>query len=160
MNVQYRNLGLAIDRYSRACTEIVDESIIYFVIVLENLLGKGLGNGELTHRISSRGALLLSSDIDTRKFYYIVFKYLYSLRSALVHGSVDEIKSPTVEQKEALISLGVTLSGKKLDECNDKCAISNFARKLARDVLIYFINHEEQWNKAFLENLELGIGKK
>lgn len=54
MDSQFGNLELATDRFSRACTEIVDESIIDFVIVLESLLGIGLGS-EIAHRVSARG---------------------------------------------------------------------------------------------------------
>jgi len=153
MNAQYGKLELAIDRYCRACTGIVDDSIIYFVIVLENLLGKGLENGELKRKISLRGALLLSSNIDKRESYNIVFKYLYWLRSKMAHGNIDEIKIPDPMQKKAFMNLGV----KPLGTLNDRYTISNIARKLARDVLLYFINHEDQWNRTFLEDLELGV---
>ena len=155
MGAQFRQLELSIDRYSRASAEIVDESIIDFVIVLESLLGAGLGN-EISHRISARGAFLLSPKAKTREQYYIVFKYFYDLRSKMVHGLINEIKSPSPESKKksALVNLGAELSDKWWE---DRYEISDIARRLSRKVLIYFIENEDKWNTSFLESLELGI---
>src|ERR1700751_1438738 len=69
----FGNLGHAIDRFGKACTEIDDESILDFVIALESTLGFGL-HTEISHRISSRGAFLLSLDPSQRNRYYEIFK--------------------------------------------------------------------------------------
>lgn len=157
MKTQFGLLELAIDRYSRACTEIVDESIIDFVIVLESLLGVGLGS-EIAHRISARGAFLLSPNTKTREQCYAILKYFYDLRSKMVHGRIDEIKSPGSDSKSraALVNLGAELSDKWWE---DRYEISEIARKLVRKVLLYFVDHEDKWNAPFLERLELGVEK-
>ena len=157
MKVQYGLLELAIDRYSRACTEIVDESIIDFVIVLESLLGIGLGS-EIAHRVSMRGTFLLSPNIKIREQYYAVFKYFYDLRSKMVHGKIDEIKCPGRNSKSrvALVNLGAELSG---EWSEDRFEISDIARKLTRKVLLYFVDHEDKWNDIFLKRLELDMDR-
>jgi len=157
MKIQFGPLELAIDRYSRASTEIVDESIIDFVIVLESMLGIGLGS-EIAHRISARGSFILSPNKKTREQYYAVLKYFYDLRSKMVHGLIDEIKSPGSKSKSrvAFTNLGVELSDKWWE---DRYEISDIARRLVRKVLLYFIDHEDKWTAAFLERLELGAEK-
>ncbi|MCA9302219.1 hypothetical protein H6802_00435 [Candidatus Nomurabacteria bacterium] len=155
LDCQFGTLELAIDRYSKACTEIVDESIIDFVIVLENLLGIGL-NGEISHRVSSRGAMILAPNKEDRENYYITLKYLYDLRSQMVHGKIDEIKSPAQNSKKgvALKAVGTKLTGTWWE---DRYNISNTARVLTRAILLYFINNTDKWNEDFLFHLDLGI---
>jgi len=157
INAQYGKCQLAIDRYSKACAEItyesMDESIIDFVIVLESLLGIGL-SGEISHRISSRAAILLSPTKKERQNYYDAIRYLYDLRSAIVHGEIDEVRVPKGNKKEALEKLGLDLSSESWEL---RCEISDFARRISRKVLLFFINNEDKLNKKWLNNLELGM---
>jgi len=154
MSAQFGNLELAIDRYSRACTEIVDESIIDFVVVLENLLSVA-EEKEIAHRISVRASMILSTKVEEREKYYDVIKFFYNLRSRMVHGEIDEIEYNQKNQK-ILIDCGAKLTGKWYE---DKYEISNLARKITRRVLLYFIDHEDKRNKKYLKYLDLGIKK-
>jgi hypothetical protein len=78
LRTSLRDLRHAINRFSRACTEIKDESILDFVIALEATLGYKL-NSEIAHRLSSRGAFLLAADPSNRERYYSIFKALYRI---------------------------------------------------------------------------------
>jgi len=150
---QFGRCQLAIDRYSRACTEVVDESVVDFIIVLESLLGLGLG-GEPSHRISSRGAFLLSETKEDRQNYYSAIRYFYDLRSLIVHGEIDEIRPPKGDKKRAFEELGVVLPS---DPWYLRYAVSDFARSITRRVLLFFIENEGKLDKKWLEQLELGM---
>ena len=62
------------------------------MIVLEATLGYKL-NIEISHRIASRGAMLLAKNNTERYDYYKVLKYLYKIRSGIVHGNLGEVKA-------------------------------------------------------------------
>ena len=76
----------------------------------------------------------------------------------MVHGNIDEIEHPSLESnsRKALTHIGADLSGEWWE---DRYEISDITRKLTRIVLLYFIDHEDEWNASFLKSLELGVKK-
>jgi Apea-like HEPN len=139
-----------IDRFSRACNEIKEESILDFVIALEATLGFKL-DSEIAHRLSCRGALLLAADPGERERYYSIFKTLYRVRSSMVHGDNAPAK---VSQSglEAITTLGYWCR-----EVNTLRFVANVARQITRKVLIEFIKKPELLNQDNLLKLELGV---
>lgn len=145
-------LGPALRRFSKACTEIMEESIVDFVIVLDGLLGRGVKD-EITHRVAARGAILLASKANERLNYYQALRYLYKVRSAIVHGEAEEVSKPKQIERDALLALGL-----KLDEKHSvRYYVADFARRAARRLLLYFLGHEPQLNPDWLLSLELGL---
>jgi hypothetical protein len=154
IKAQTGSCNLAIDRYSKGLTGIVDDAVLDFVIVFENLLGFKL-KSEISHRLCTRGALLLAKNKLERVDYYNSLRFLYDLRSDIVHGEIDEISAPTKKKYvDSLMKLGVNLESNRF---NDRYHIAEFARKIARMVLIYFINNEKNLDTVWLSNLELGV---
>lgn len=158
ISAQYGKCGTAIDRYSKACCEILDEGVVDFATCLDSLLGYKSGGAELSHRIAARGAILLTSskkDLDKRKGYYHAIRYMYALRSNIVHGDKNEISLPSSKaQMKALALLGVDTSGDYFDY---RGHIAEFVRATTRQILLYFINNEKNLEKAWLEDLDLGL---
>jgi hypothetical protein len=146
----------AINRFSRACTEIKDESILDFVIALEATLGYKLSI-EIAHRLSSRGALLLGADPSKRERYYSIFKTLYKIRSRIVHGDTSTAKVPE-SFVEGITTLGY-LRGDWSRQVNifKVRHIADVARQVTRQVLIEFVKRPELLNEENLLKLELGI---
>lgn len=149
---QSHDLGPSLRRFSRACSEVMEESIIDFVVVLDTLLGRGIQD-EITHRVAARGALLLAPRIEDRTHYYRVLKYIYGVRSALVHGRTEELPRIRAIEKESLATLGVTLEGENIF---DRYHIADFARQIARRTLLTFLEGPARLDTDWLLNLELG----
>lgn len=146
----------AINRYSRACSEIKDESILDFVIALEATLGYKL-NSEIAHRLASRGAFLLGADPTVREKYYCIFKAIYNIRSRIAHGDVATAKVP-----EAFVDAITTLGywsgdwSKEIDLFRIRY-IADVARQITRQVLLKFIEKPQFLNEETLLKLELGL---
>jgi hypothetical protein len=152
----FGDLKHAIDRFSRACTEIKGESILDFVISLEATLGYKLDT-EIGHRLSSRGAFLLGADPSKRERYYSIFKTLYNIRSRIAHGGAVTAKVPE-PFVEAITTLGYwTGSWSKEVNAFKVRHIADVARQVSRQVLIEFVKSPELLNENNLLKLELGI---
>ena len=146
----HKPLERALNRFSRACTEIKSESILDFVIVLEETLGFGLrAEG---HRIASRGALLLSLKDEEKIPYYKILKHLYKTRSDIVHGSNAKFEF----NQEALLVLGLG-DWEKVEEYFKSHEFANITRIITRKVLLKFIQNPSILNKEWLLKLELGL---
>jgi hypothetical protein len=146
----------AINRYSHACTEIKEESILDFVISLEGTLGYGLDT-EISHRISVRGALVLGSDQTERKLYYYIFKSLYKIRSSIAHGN-----SVNIDKLSSFVRSITAL--KYYEEDWDKeedifkiRIIADIARQITRRVILKFVNDPKLLNEEALLKMELGM---
>lgn len=150
---QSRDLGPSLRRFSRACSEVMEESIIDFVVVLDALLGRGI-HDEITHRVAARGALLLAPKIEDRPHYYRALKYIYGVRSALVHGRTEELPRIRPIERESLAALGVSLEGEAIF---DRYHIADFARQIARRTLLAFLGGPARLDTDWLVNLELGL---
>lgn len=150
---QSQDLGPSLRRFSRACSEVMEESIIDFVVVLDALLGRGI-HDEITHRVAARGALLLAPKIEDRPHYYRALKYIYNVRSALVHGRTEELPRIRPIERESLAALGVTLEGENIF---DRYHIADFARQIARRTLLAFLEGPARLDTDWLVNLELGL---
>lgn len=154
----FGDLKHAIDRYSRACSEVKNESILDFVIALEGTLGYKL-NSEISHRLSSRGAFLLSDNESGRELYYHLIKTLYTLRSTIAHGG--EVSSGLL-RKEKFVSAITTLGywpGDWMKE-SDMFKLrhtADIARQITQKVLLEFIENAELLNEDNLLKLELGL---
>lgn len=150
------DLRHAINRYSRACSEIKEESILDFVIALEATLGYKL-NTEIAHRLSSRGAFLLGTDPATRERYYALFKTLYSIRSKIAHGDNATARVPEAFV-EAITTLGYWTGdwSKEVDVFKIR-HIAAVARQVSSQVLLRFIEEPELLNEERLLKLELGL---
>lgn len=146
----------AISRYSRACSEIKDESILDFVISLEATLGFKL-NSEIAHRLASRGAFLLGIDPNVREKYYCIFKTIYNIRSRIAHGDVATAKVPRAFV-DAITTLGYWSGdwSKEIDLFRVRY-IADVARQITRQVLLRFIEKPELLNEETLLKLELGL---
>jgi len=154
----FGTLKHVIDRFNKACSEIKDESILDFVIALEGTLGYKLSS-EISHRLSSRGAFLLSGDTPERELYYHLIKTLYTLRSTIAHGS--EI-SPGLLRKDKFVSAITTLGYWPGDweEESDLFKIrhtADIARQVTRKVLLEFIKNPELLDEDNLLKLELQV---
>jgi Apea-like HEPN len=148
----------AINRYSTACAELKQESILDFVISLEATLGYKLDT-EIAHRLSCRGALLLAPDPSQREQYYRVLKILYTLRSRIAHGS-----TATGKVSEAFVAAITTLGYWKGNWSNQPEEfkiryIADVARQVTRQVLLAFVKKPELLSEDELLELELGILK-
>jgi hypothetical protein len=151
----FGDLKHAINRYSRACSEIKDESILDFVIALEATLGYRL-NTEISHRLSSRGAFLLSKNPALREKYYCIFKTLYNIRSRIAHGDIATAKVPE-PFIEAITTLGYwTGDWSKESELFRIRHIAGVSRQITRQVILKFIQKPELLNEDALLKLELG----
>lgn len=152
----FGDLKHAIDRFSRACTEVKHESILDFVIALESTLGYKIST-EITYRLASRGAFLLSPDPSQRERYYAIFKTLYKGRSRIAHGNTVTAKVPE-SFVEAITSLGYWAGDwAEQPEFMKVRHIADIARQATRQVLIEFIKRPELLNQGILLKLELGI---
>jgi len=152
----FGDLAHAIDRFSRACTEIRNESILDFVIALESTLGYRLDT-EIAHRLASRGAFLLTLDPSERDRYYAIFKTLYNARSSIAHGGTVTAKIPK-PFVEAITSLGYWAGDwTKQPDFMKVRHIADIARQVSRQVLIEFIKRPGLLNQGVLLKLELGI---
>lgn len=150
------SLSHAIKRFSRACTEIKEESILDFVIVLEGILGYGL-RVEIGHRLSCRGALLLAQKHDQRMHYYKVLKYLYDIRCSIAHGNeVEAAFKLKQDVKESIVALGYQLEGWEKTYYRSYI-IADIARKITRAAVLKFIADPSMLNSNLLTRLELGI---
>ena len=149
----------AVSRYSRACSEIKDESILDFVIALEATLGYKL-NSEIAHRLASRGAFLLGTDSTTRERYYCILKNLYGIRSRIAHGDSATAKKIPEKFVEAITTLGYWSGdwSKETDLFKVR-HIADVARQITRLVLLKFVEKPALLNEDALLRLELGIKK-
>nr|WP_298928928.1 HEPN domain-containing protein [uncultured Erythrobacter sp.] len=89
---------------------------IEYSIALEALLSDG--NTEMTHKISTRAAIILGEGIEGRAKYRKLIKALYALRSKAVHGSiVNEVGDGDVvrESERAISKLLVTAAQRGRD---------------------------------------------
>jgi len=146
-------LGPSLRRFSHGCSVVMEESIVDFVIVLEALLGRGIQD-EITHRISVRGALLLASNREERLDYYKSLKYLYKVRSALVHGNAEDITKPRLNEQKSLTALGLRLD----DEADfHRYHVADLARRVARRTLWVFLEEPAKLDENWLLQLELGL---
>ena len=146
-------LGPSIRRFSHGCSALMEESIVDFVIVLDALLGRGIRN-EITHRVSARGAQLLATNREERLDYYRSLKYLYKVRSALVHGNAEDIANPRPNEQKSLAALGLCLD----DEPDfHRYHVADFARRIARRTLWEFLEERAQLDGDWLLQLELGL---
>jgi hypothetical protein len=149
------DLKHAIDRFSRACTEVKTESVLDFIIALEGTLGYGLEN-EIAHRLAARGAFLLG-DPSKREAYYQIFKGLNNIRSRIAHGATATGK---VSGKfiEAIKRLGYWRGdwSRQFDESRVR-HIADVARQITREVLIAFVRAPELLDKDNLLKIELGL---
>lgn len=152
----FGDLKHVINRYSRACAEIKDESILDFVISLEGTLGYGL-NTEICHRLASRGAFLLGIDPTVRLKYYCIFKAIYNIRSRIAHGDVATAKVPE-SFVDAITTLGYWHGdwSKEIDLFRVRY-IADVARQITRQVVLEFIEKPELLNEEILLKLELGL---
>jgi Apea-like HEPN len=152
----FGNLGHAINRFSRACTEIKDERVLDFVIALESTLGYKLST-EIAHRLASRGAFLLGFDPSKRQEYYSIFKTLYKIRSRIAHG--DTVTAKVSESfVRAITSLQYWTGNWSAEYDVFKIRhIADVARQVTRQVLIEFIKTPQLLNEETLLRLELGI---
>ena len=89
---------------------------------------------EVTHRISVICALLLASSLEERRILYREIKYLYGIRSSLIHGSASRV---TIDDLRRLEQISRKLLRRVLDD----------------DILPRFINRGHQ--KAFLLETQL-----
>lgn len=150
----HKPLERALYRFSRACTERKSESILDFVIALEETLGFGLRT-EAIHRIASRGAFLLSLKDEEKILYYTILRHLYKIRSDIVHGS--DVKFEFKEEKrEALLALGLG-DWEKVEEYFKSHEFANVTRIIIRKVLLKFIQNPSMLDKEWLLKLELGL---
>ncbi len=150
---QSGDLGSSLRRFSRACSEVMEESIIDFVVVLDALLGRGI-HDEITHRVAARGALLLAPKIEERLHYYRALKYIYGVRSALVHGRTEEVPRMRPSERESLAVLGVSLEDEAIF---NRYHIADFARQIARRTLLAFLEGPARLDGDWLVRLELGL---
>lgn len=150
---QSGELGLALRRFSRACCELMEESIVDFVIVLDALLGYRLQE-EISHRVAARGAILLAPDPGERSSCYHVLRYLYQARSRLVHGEREALPEPDSKMEKALVAFGVRLDD---GPGTFRYYVADLARKLTRQTLLGFLEGRATLDRDWLLQLELGL---
>ncbi len=153
IRAQPGNLDAPLRRFSRACCEIMEESVIDFAIVLDGLLGRGISD-EIAHRVATRGALLIATNPEERIHYYRSLKYIYRARSALVHGETDKIPPMRQNERESLAALGMVLEDEYIFH---KYHVADFARKVARRTLLLFLDEPARLGPDWLLRLELGL---
>ncbi len=162
LSSQYnKHLANPIERFSRACSESYDQSIIDFLIALEATLGFEL-DMEISHRLSARGAYILSPKNTEKRFhYYQTFRYFYQLRSRMVHGLISEINLPKQKQRESIEKLGYNIANPKdMSIYRGKETISEIIRDLTRKVLLKFIHGKAVFDSDWLIRIELGSQNK
>ncbi len=71
--------------WSALCTTYADQAFIALATLLETLLSSG--SEAVTHQISERAAILLTSDKEQRKKIYQEVKDVYNIRSRIAHGN-------------------------------------------------------------------------
>jgi hypothetical protein len=150
---QQGNTEMAIDRYSLALGSVMEDALIDFVIVLDGLLGYKT-HEELSHRIPVRGSMILAQDNNLRLNYYLTIKFLYDMRSRIVHGDTDDIFFPDNKHYNAITSLGYSLSDKPWEY---RYQIVDMTRKLTQQILMFFILHPKNLDRDWLLNLDLGL---
>lgn len=148
-------LSHALERFSRACGETRRESVVDFVVVLEQTLGYKLGS-EIGHRIATRGALLLSDTPSSRLSHYNILKYLYDARSKLVHEGTYGFSLKS-KYRESILNLGYSLENWNKGPWNKAYCIADIAREIARDVLLKFVENRNLLDQEKLQDIELGI---
>jgi len=80
----------AYNQYINSCGSMsIEISILNIITGLESLLVKG--NGELTYRVALYSSLIIGNTIEERKTIYKLVKWMYDLRSKVVHGEVKEV---------------------------------------------------------------------
>jgi hypothetical protein len=94
-----------------------------YVESMENLLVPDYGDGQLSYKLSSRGAMILGRSVisKNRAEIYEDLKWAYALRSKIVHGPVPDETS-----------LGGRLSIRKWEKANE------IVRKYDRDLILFF----------------------
>lgn len=138
-------------RFNKACTELMDESILNFIISIEGLLSPG--DTELAHRVSCRTAIILGKSRKERRNYYAVMKYFYDARSSLVHGSTHEIKDPKASALSTLSCFGIKIGSGATKI--DKYEVANLLRSINQKLLLFFIDNPNKLNDDWLLNLEI-----
>jgi len=155
VGAQVPPLSNAIDRFSKGCTNLTNDAIVDFAIALDALLGFGISN-EITHRVASRGALLLAPPNEMRQHRYAAIKYLYSCRSKIVHEAATSVRNPSGAEMKALEALGMTWEKNDRADFN-RYHVADLARRTARDVLWKFIDGSARLDADWLTRLELGV---
>ena len=112
-----KNMRVALTRvgWARRKKSAANRAIEYS-IALEALLSDG--RTEITHKISTRAAIILGENADERVNYRKLIKSLYTLRSKAVHGSVvNEVGEGDVvkESERAISKLLVTAAQRGYD---------------------------------------------
>lgn len=150
-----------IKRYGKGNAETALESIVDFMIVLEATLGYKL-NIEISHRIASRGAMLLAENNNERYDYYKVLKYLYKIRSGIVHGNLGEVKAMNDNIRQRFENLGFLNdeAGDSFYKRYEHYTLADISRKIARKTLLFFIFRKECLDEEWLTKLELNCYKK
>jgi hypothetical protein len=155
VGAQVPPLSNAIDRFSKGCTNLTNDAIVDFAIVLDALLGFGISN-EITHRVASRGAFLLAPPDAARQHRYTSIKYLYGCRSKIVHEASTSVRNPSAGEMSALEAMGMVWERNDRADFN-RCHVANLARRTARDVLWKFIDGSARLDADWLTRLELGL---
>ncbi len=113
----YRHLRLAYRRLRTAASRGQQEDVLIdYVIGLESLLARDTPQLETTFRFRLRGAALLSESFGKPRRRIKRMGDLYSLRSAIVHGSADEA---------------------------DVSATLPFAENAFREIFLWYLDHAE-----------------
>ena len=80
----------AYNQYINACQSMsIEISILNIITGLESLLVKG--QGELTYKVSLYSSILIGNTMEERKSIYNLVKWMYNLRSKVVHGEIKEV---------------------------------------------------------------------
>ncbi|WP_244832972.1 HEPN domain-containing protein [Clostridium sp. BJN0001] len=80
----------AYNQYVNACTSMsIEISILNIITGLEALLVEG--QGELTYRVSLYSSIIAANKAEERKNIRDLVKWMYNLRSKVVHGEVKEV---------------------------------------------------------------------
>lgn len=155
-SAQEGSLERIIERFSRGCTEIKDESVLDFMIALEGTLGFKLRD-EIRHRLSVRGSLLLSKNKQQREDYYNVFRVMYDIRSSIAHGEEEKFQMKKVV-RDSVKKLGYySKEWEKVHSWERSYIIADTARRITRLVLLEFVANPAMLNEKFLLDLELGL---
>ena len=93
-----------------------EESFLLYAVALESLLLKK--SSEVTYKFSTRGAHLISSNLQGRKKTRDRLVELYALRSSIVHSGLTKISHSDLDDMATLARTGVVrvLMNKKLRE--------------------------------------------
>jgi hypothetical protein len=155
ITAQTSPLANAVQRFSKGCSNLINDSIVDFAIVLDALLGYGIRD-EITHRVASRGAHLLDPGTDERLHRYLILKYLYGCRSKFVHEAANDVPKPSGKERLALKAFGVDWRDDAGTSLN-RYHVADLARRTTRAVLWKFANGEAQLDLEWLNRLELGL---